>query len=340
MHFVDLYDKFGGIDAMNTKHGFNKLSVAEFKTWISATSVTRMITRVQEHHTWIPNYESFSGSNHFEMQRSMKDHHVGKNGWSDIGQHFSIFPDGMIVTGRPMNAAPACIYGNNADSICIENVGNFDVGKDAMSAAQRDAIIQVTGALAKRFNLTPVTTNNIVYHHWFDLNTGARTNGAGITKSCPGTAFFGGNTVSDCQANFLPLVRAAMGNTITIEPDRYGRVRAFDPLNVRIEASATASLAADQSPLEAGSIVRIFGETNGWLKVSNSKEHWVYSRYVEPVERRTVTADDSKVRWGSGTSFEIRDTLMKGSEVFVGELSGDWGQIGVGEEWISLSLLS
>lgn len=325
---------------MNAKYGFDKLSIAEFKSWISVTSVTRMITRIQEHHTWSPNYASFSGSNHFEMQKSMKEHHVGRNGWSDIGQHFSIFPDGMIVTGRPMNTAPACIYGNNAGSICIENVGNFDAGKDVMSAVQSDAIVQVTGALATRFNLNPVTTNNVVYHHWFDLNTGARTDGAGITKSCPGSAFFGGNTVAACQSNFLPLVQAAMGNSITVEPQRYGRVRSPDPLNVRIDATAAASLAPDQAPLQVGSIVRIFGETNRWLKVSNSKQHWVYSRYVEPVDRRIVAADDTRVRCGPGTSFAIRDTLMKGCQVFVGERSGDWGQIGIGDEWILMSLVS
>jgi hypothetical protein len=30
----------------------------------------------------------------------MKECHVQQNGWADIGQHLSIFPDGTIVTGR------------------------------------------------------------------------------------------------------------------------------------------------------------------------------------------------------------------------------------------------
>ena len=325
---------------MDSKYGFTRFSVGEFKNWISAISVSRMITCIQEHHTWRPNYSAFSGANHFEMQKSMKNYHVGNNGWSDIGQHFSIFPDGMIVTGRPMNRAPACIYGNNAGSICIENVGDFDTGRDPMSAAHSDAIVQVTGALAKRFNLNPVTINNIVYHHWFDLNTGARRDGAGTTKSCPGTGFFGGNTVEACKSNFLPLVQAEVGNTTTVAPVRYGRVIAPDPLNVRIGATASASLAPDQAPLETGSVVRIFVESNKWLKISNSKQHWIYSRYVEPVEKRIINTEDSKVRSGPGSSFIILYALVKGAEVFVGEVSEGWGQIGAGDEWISLSLVN
>src|SRR5690554_7516062 len=28
-----------------------------------------------------------------ERQKAMKDHHINANGWADIGQHFTIFPD-------------------------------------------------------------------------------------------------------------------------------------------------------------------------------------------------------------------------------------------------------
>ncbi len=71
-----------------------------------------------------------------------------------------------------------------------------------MNQAQADTIVGATAALLARFNLGPPTVDNIVYHHWSDLNTGDRTNGSGNTaKSCPGTTFFGGNTISACQTN-------------------------------------------------------------------------------------------------------------------------------------------
>ena len=62
----------------------------------------------------------------------MKAYHVTYNGWNDIGQHFTIFPDGLILTGRSLEKSPACIYGQNANAICIENLGNFDLGGDQM----------------------------------------------------------------------------------------------------------------------------------------------------------------------------------------------------------------
>jgi hypothetical protein len=51
----------------------------------------------------------------------------------------------------------------------------------------------------------------VLYHHWFDLDSGLRldwgSGGAGKTKTCPGTNFFGGNTVRKFQNSFLPLLQ-------------------------------------------------------------------------------------------------------------------------------------
>ncbi|HEY6251370.1 MAG TPA: N-acetylmuramoyl-L-alanine amidase, partial [Candidatus Angelobacter sp.] len=99
----------------------------------------------------------------------------------------------------------------NSHGLCIENLGDFDTGKDNMSAAQEDCIPKVNALLCRKFNLKP-STDSIVFHHWFDLVTGQRTNGAGSTKTCPGTGFFGGNTVSSAQANFIPLIVQELAN--------------------------------------------------------------------------------------------------------------------------------
>lgn len=321
------------------------MTIAEFEAWIASTSVNRTITRIQEHHTWSPAYASFTGSNHFALQKGMRDYHVNTNGWMDIGQHFSIFPDGAVVTGRPLNNSPACIYGANSQAVCIENVGNFDAGHDAMNQIHATAIVRATAALARRFNLLPVTSVNVVYHHWFDLNTGQRTNGSGTTKSCPGTAFFGGNKVADCEANFLPLVRAALGgSSAAARPARtpaalrgYGRVTA-EKLVVRNGPGPLRPRAKDQAPLQSGSVVRIFDEKDNWLKVANGKEHWVAARHVKGVARKTVNANNSKMRAGPATTLPILASMMKGDEVFVDEEKDGWAR--AGEAWISKSLLA
>ena len=74
--------------------------------------------------------------------------------------------------------------------------GDFDAGADEMTPAQEGAIVEVNALLCRKFNLSP-STDTIVYHHWYDLNSGLRTDGSGTTKTCPGTAFFGGNTVAE-----------------------------------------------------------------------------------------------------------------------------------------------
>lgn len=195
---------------IQSAYGFKKMTIWEFEGWIEENDIEREILSLQLHHTWRPNYSSFNGNNHFEIQFAMRHYHVKNNGWDDIGQHFTIFPDGVILTGRGLENDPAGIFGFNRNSICIENVGDFDIGGDEMTTSQRDAIISITANLSRIFSI-PINSDKIVYHHWFDTYTGKRSDGVGENhKSCPGTNFFGGNTVNDCEKNFLPLVSQAL----------------------------------------------------------------------------------------------------------------------------------
>lgn len=194
--------------------------LTEFKSWLEDQKVTRKITILQVHHTWMPNYKSFNGKNHFELLNSMRNSHK-QRGFDDIAQQITTFPDGKIAysLGRPFDKAPAGIKGANLTGICIENVGNFDAGGDIMTDIHRTTIIGLYAVLAKKFNI-PIDTDHIVYHHWYDLNTGKRIPDSIInkyagqsavpgyyTKTCPGTAFFGGNSVKAAQENFIPLIK-------------------------------------------------------------------------------------------------------------------------------------
>jgi hypothetical protein len=188
-------------------HGqFILLSVQEFAEWLDAEPVDREVLIIQNHHTWKPAYAQFTGNNHMQMLDGMKAYHLSIK-FADIAQNITIFPDGKIAICRPLNVAPAGIKGANKNGICIENVGNFDVGGDVMTEVHKDAIIAVNALLVKAFNLT-IDTDCIVYHHWYDLNTGVKTWGTGMTKTCPGTNWFGGNKKEDCEAGFLPLIES------------------------------------------------------------------------------------------------------------------------------------
>jgi SH3-like domain-containing protein len=326
---------------METKHGFTKMTITEFETWIANLRVGRTILKIQQHHTYIPAYIHFNGSNHFERQLAMKNHHVNHNGWQDIGQHFTIFPDGSILTGRSLEKSPACITNQNANSICIENFGDFDLGKDVMLQTQKDAIIAVTAALCKRFNL-PVNTMSIVYHHWFRLDNGQRTNDNVAKKSCPGTNFFGGNKEQDCITNFLPLVEAKLtGNTIKTDDSAIQKyvVVTANHLNIRTQPKASAPKAADRNPAILGAILRVYGEQNNWYKISNSQSHWVSARYTDEVKRATVKATSLNVRSGGGTNFQIVGSVIKDEEVFIIKVVNNWCQISMEDRWVSKEYL-
>lgn len=204
---------------MQTKYGFTLMTIDEFESWIKTVKVTRTIKYLQVHHTYSPAYAQFNGSNHFSLQQSMKNYHVNNCGYVDIGQTFTTFPDGTIMTGRSINSTPAAMVGFNTNGIGVENVGNFDKGGDTMTQAQKDTIVRAYAAMCKRFNLSP--ESNIVYHGW--ATAGGTYLGTYIAsrsaKTCPGTAFFGGNTRASYDANLKPLIIQAMNGTYAKEDD-------------------------------------------------------------------------------------------------------------------------
>lgn len=317
------------------------MSLSEFENWIGQVRVGRTVLKIQQHHTYIPSYIHFNGSNHFERQLAMKNYHVNQNGWQDIGQHFTIFPDGVVVTGRSLEKSPACILNQNANAICIENFGNFDIGGDTMTSLQRESIISLTAALCKKFNLVP-NSNCIVYHHWFRLDNGNRNDGGGNNKSCPGTNFFGGNKVGDFNANFLPLVEAKISNgqikSDTTAVLKYVSV-ATDELNIRVLPNSTSAKAADRPSVKRGAVLRIYHEQNNWFKISNSLSHWVSGRYTAEVKRAMVTATSLNVRTGPGKNFPKSGSVSKDEEVFVYNEQNGWVKIGSEEKWVSKEYL-
>ena len=215
----DIYEseinKILGDDTMKTAYGFTRFDTdEEFKNWLKNKSVTRKVTKLQIHHTGSPSYSNFFKSNgthedELTRQKNMKSFHVNSRGMSDIAQHFTVFPNGKIVTGRSLNSNPAGITGWNTGAICVEIYGNFDKGQDTMKDAQKKAVIMLYGELCKKFKLTP-STNTIRCHAWF--TSGGTYLGdyypAKSRKSCPGTAFMGfGNSKSAIANNFIPLVK-------------------------------------------------------------------------------------------------------------------------------------
>jgi hypothetical protein len=227
----------------------------QFKDWLLSQKVQRNIITVDNHHTAIPSYKDFNGSNHQKLQQGMRNYHVETNGWKDIAQHFTTFPDGSIMTGRSLESKSAGIYNRGSNSICIENLGNFDKGYDTMTEAQKETIVFLNAILALKFNLVP-SKDTIIYHRWFRQSDGVYDpNSTGKEyKSCPGTNFFGGNSVESAKKNFIPLVKAKL------EVLKMGKFKDLEVNGVRHWAADLIEEAADMglvfgSPSGDGSFV-------------------------------------------------------------------------------------
>lgn len=148
---------------------FKQYTIAEFEEFIETVSVKRAITHIQIHHTWKPRKTDYRGE---ATIVGMWRYHTETRGWSDIGQHFTIAPDGVIWDGRPLQLDPAGISGHNSGGIMFELIGNFDKGEEKLEGSQLDAIIIAIRILMERFNLE---LSDIVFHREFS------------SKTCPGS---------------------------------------------------------------------------------------------------------------------------------------------------------
>ncbi|MEH7503300.1 N-acetylmuramoyl-L-alanine amidase [Neobacillus drentensis] len=104
----------------------------------------------QVHHTYQPDHADFDGKNHLSLQQGMRNYHMNDRGWYDIGQHVTLMPDGLFVTGRDFeddkidfDDTPAGIAGYNTGAFMVEMLGNFDKGKDRLTGKQLDSMVKL-----------------------------------------------------------------------------------------------------------------------------------------------------------------------------------------------------
>ena len=208
---------------MKTQNGFTLMNKNEIGSYLAKQKVTRKITRLQVHHMDSPNYSTWEKTDkkvfsepHFGRTQSLNDY--GRRTWgrgaSDghghyIAQHFNVFPDGKITTGRHLNSKPIGIRGWNDGAICIEIYGDFDKGHDVMTKAQKEAVIALYGELCKKFKLTP-STSTIRPHCWFTAGGSylGKYDPNRSAKTCPGTNFMGYGCSTSGFAKFINEVKA------------------------------------------------------------------------------------------------------------------------------------
>lgn len=302
-------------EEVKTQNGFTLLeNQKDVKNWLAKQKVSRRITKLQVHHMDLPNYSTWEKTDkklfsepHFGRTQSLDSY--GKSKWGSgasdghghhIAQHFNVFPDGKITTGRNLNSTPIGIRKWNTGAICIEIYGCFDKGHDKMTSAQKEAVIYLYGELCKRFDI-PVNTTHIKPHCWFTAGGThlGKYNPDRSAKTCPGTAFWGYGCSPEGFAHFIKDVRNYV-NGKKAEPkvvDRSGEkdvpnytVQVItDTLNVRYGASTSYDKI---STLKKGDKVVITHEKDGWGLIQGAKG-WISlnDKYVKKVK---VKKDETK----------------------------------------------
>jgi peptidoglycan hydrolase-like protein with peptidoglycan-binding domain len=130
----------------------------------------------QVHHTYQPDHSDFDGKNHLSLQQGMRNYHVNTRGWYDIGQHVTLMPDGLFVTGRDFDDdkvdfddTPAGIAGYNTGAFMVEMLGNFDKGYDKLEGKQLESMVKLQNYLVTKCGAT------VMFHREH------------APKTCPGT---------------------------------------------------------------------------------------------------------------------------------------------------------
>ncbi|MBI2004374.1 N-acetylmuramoyl-L-alanine amidase [Candidatus Pacearchaeota archaeon] len=103
--------------------------------------------------------------------KRIKDLHINKYGWEDIGYHYLIDKKGKIQKGRNEKFIGAHVFGHNKNSLGICLIGNFDEEKPAKKQIQ---------------TLLKFLKNKIKKHHLNKKNILGHREFSGAAKTCPG----------------------------------------------------------------------------------------------------------------------------------------------------------
>jgi sugar phosphate isomerase/epimerase len=106
--------------------------------------------RIIIHHTAFPSIKEYRG---FETIRKIQAEHI-KRGFSDIGYHFLIEPEGKIIVGRNIYFEGAHTKSKNKKSVGIALIGNFEEEKPTKK--QINSLKKLIFILKRFFNIKKI----------------------------------------------------------------------------------------------------------------------------------------------------------------------------------------
>ncbi|HET8747704.1 MAG TPA: peptidoglycan recognition family protein, partial [Ramlibacter sp.] len=245
---------------------FQRLSPEQFASLLQKFPFQRRINAVHMHHTWRPNRQQFRG--HASIV-AMWEFHTRTNGWSDIAQHITIDPEGMIWLGRNWNLPPASASGHNgnrtAGPFMFEMVGDFDAGPghDSFDGAQRETALKVIALVQQRFGLEPGTLR---FHNMMG------------PKTCPGSSI-----------DFQEVLRGVAAAREALQAPR------------ELEAAAPRSPFPEEEDLAVQQAIRGLQRVTDLGSESAEADHVCAEDHLEPLGRETSLATGPQaLQRGSG----------------------------------------
>jgi hypothetical protein len=175
---VDPATRRVAIDALKE---LRALSVREVRGYVGAQTVSRPVTEVVLHHTWVPSIEQYQGASsiagmlRFWVEERRNAPPPGQPIFTGAPWHFAVAPDGLVWVGRPLDRRPASVSGHNDSTVSVEIVMNGD--KELPTRAQVQALSTLLHALFEHFRIDPATNFSPTRGFHRDYDT---------VKSCPG----------------------------------------------------------------------------------------------------------------------------------------------------------
>ena len=152
---------------------FSVITTKELIAYMDAYKWRRKPSEMHTHHTWRPEHSTFKGKNHLQLMQGMERSQKAR-GFTEIGQHLTLFPDGSWGLCRDFNLDPASITGRNQLGFATEIIGNFDIGHDMLTGDQLESLLVMYSYMIHRFMRSNVK-KAVVFHNQY------------APKTCPGT---------------------------------------------------------------------------------------------------------------------------------------------------------
>lgn len=125
-----------------------KLHGAAVRRHVAAVVIGRSLTGLIMHHT-ATRARAYRGQ---ATVAAIRRYHMTARGWSDIGYHYLVAPDGVVWVGRPLRLMGAHTKGHNQGTAGVALVMHGE--HEPPSADQAAACGELLAALLRRTGLT------------------------------------------------------------------------------------------------------------------------------------------------------------------------------------------